>query len=578
MASKWFYKKNGQDHGPVSSTELKELGAKNELQPSDLVWKEGMPQWLPASRLAGLLPDSVNAMPPALPQASLASTTIDAVPTPRTTGPPPIPPKAKTGPPPIPSRSTQPPPLPVRSARLHSRRNKVLMASIVSGCVMLLAVGYGAYVRFGAKHDSVQQVATEPLSAGPHSMSSDKTSQADVGNWIGSGASVRNPPADSAPEVDATNSSLLKISIPDFSKIDYSKGPNGEHLEPFKFKLVRRDNKFVRVSAQSGDKGILVSGEHYRGSEGQDSYQGKVKWINEAGVSGMKSLPEFALDMIFPGRGEAWFKAGVPHGKLTLWYPNKTKMFEMIYVEGQRQGPAHAWYKNGEKRYDIFFVDDKREGKYIEWDDSGQKTDEGRYIHGEKEGLSDINARAVPHGVDAFLNKLKLLMQRKDCWGGYPTLMNYDEAAFKATCGEPKPDLSTERRSWDYPCSDGEVQLLRVLDSGGRLIVRDVDVQRNRNDVTAALTKKEFLTEIPSLLGHKATTSDVVNWYDYDTFVKKFGFPNGDSEQDPDDTSKRSWKFQCADGVIVLEVQLTFRSNEKVEGYDQIYIKSVEDL
>ena len=54
MPDAWFYYRNSEQHGPVSSGELKELANSGQLSPIDQVWKEGMEQWQPASRLKGL--------------------------------------------------------------------------------------------------------------------------------------------------------------------------------------------------------------------------------------------------------------------------------------------------------------------------------------------------------------------------------------------------------------------------------------------------------------------------------------------------------------------------------------------
>src|SRR5262249_39815362 len=56
MASQWYYAKYGVQHGPVSSRESKELADGGELVPTDLVWKEGLPKWHPASKVKGLFP------------------------------------------------------------------------------------------------------------------------------------------------------------------------------------------------------------------------------------------------------------------------------------------------------------------------------------------------------------------------------------------------------------------------------------------------------------------------------------------------------------------------------------------
>ena len=58
MASQWYYTNQGQQCGPVASDQLKQLAAAGRLQPSDLVWKQGMPQWSAASHISGLFPNA----------------------------------------------------------------------------------------------------------------------------------------------------------------------------------------------------------------------------------------------------------------------------------------------------------------------------------------------------------------------------------------------------------------------------------------------------------------------------------------------------------------------------------------
>ena len=54
MAAEWHYSKDGQEHGPVSASDLKNLAKSGALLPSDLIWKEGMAEWKPASNVKGL--------------------------------------------------------------------------------------------------------------------------------------------------------------------------------------------------------------------------------------------------------------------------------------------------------------------------------------------------------------------------------------------------------------------------------------------------------------------------------------------------------------------------------------------
>src|SRR5438132_352126 len=91
MADRWFYAKSGKRFGPVSSLRLRELAKSGQLQPADLVLREGEAVWKAAKKLAGLFPDrqkaSASSGSPPSPQAQ-----------PRpVAGPPPRPPQ---GPPP----------------------------------------------------------------------------------------------------------------------------------------------------------------------------------------------------------------------------------------------------------------------------------------------------------------------------------------------------------------------------------------------------------------------------------------------------------------------------------------------
>ena len=63
MTQQWFYSKHGQQQGPVSSEQLKQLAASGQLQPTDLVWKDGMGQWVEARKVKGLFPAQAMSSP-----------------------------------------------------------------------------------------------------------------------------------------------------------------------------------------------------------------------------------------------------------------------------------------------------------------------------------------------------------------------------------------------------------------------------------------------------------------------------------------------------------------------------------
>ena len=53
--SEWLYSRSDEDQqGPVSANELNRLAKSGKLQPDDLVWKQGMSEWIPASQVKGL--------------------------------------------------------------------------------------------------------------------------------------------------------------------------------------------------------------------------------------------------------------------------------------------------------------------------------------------------------------------------------------------------------------------------------------------------------------------------------------------------------------------------------------------
>lgn len=63
-AEQWYFTRNGEQQGPVTIEQLKQRAVSRQLQPTDMVWKQGMAQWIQASTITNLF-DQVS--PPALP-------------------------------------------------------------------------------------------------------------------------------------------------------------------------------------------------------------------------------------------------------------------------------------------------------------------------------------------------------------------------------------------------------------------------------------------------------------------------------------------------------------------------------
>jgi hypothetical protein len=70
MADEWFYTQQGKQQGPVGAARLKELAAGGSLLPTDLVWKEGMANWVAARSTRGLFPSEQVAAKPLPVQAA----------------------------------------------------------------------------------------------------------------------------------------------------------------------------------------------------------------------------------------------------------------------------------------------------------------------------------------------------------------------------------------------------------------------------------------------------------------------------------------------------------------------------
>ena len=88
MSQQWYHVKNGQRHGPVPAERLKTLAVSGDLQRTDLVWREGMPQWVQAGTVGGLFPPAPSAPPPPATPPSLPpkTTTINTTAPPAVTG------------------------------------------------------------------------------------------------------------------------------------------------------------------------------------------------------------------------------------------------------------------------------------------------------------------------------------------------------------------------------------------------------------------------------------------------------------------------------------------------------------
>lgn len=73
MAEQWYVGRQGNREGPMSSADLRRLAATGLLAPSDLVWRDGMTDWVAAGSIRGLFAVAEPSLVPGVPANPYAS-------------------------------------------------------------------------------------------------------------------------------------------------------------------------------------------------------------------------------------------------------------------------------------------------------------------------------------------------------------------------------------------------------------------------------------------------------------------------------------------------------------------------
>ncbi len=69
-ASFW-YESNGEQKGPIPAAQLKQMATAGQLKPTDMIWREGQPDWVAAGTVKGLFPEGTpGVVPPPPPPTS----------------------------------------------------------------------------------------------------------------------------------------------------------------------------------------------------------------------------------------------------------------------------------------------------------------------------------------------------------------------------------------------------------------------------------------------------------------------------------------------------------------------------
>jgi hypothetical protein len=71
MAQEWYYSQGDKKIGPMSAKELGEAAKSGKLQPTDLVWTDGMKDWKEACSIKGLESIWPSASPAPVPRTAI---------------------------------------------------------------------------------------------------------------------------------------------------------------------------------------------------------------------------------------------------------------------------------------------------------------------------------------------------------------------------------------------------------------------------------------------------------------------------------------------------------------------------
>ena len=63
----FWYESNGEQKGPIPASELKQMAVSGQLLPSDMIWREGQPDWVAGGSVKGLFPSAAPGSPPQQP-------------------------------------------------------------------------------------------------------------------------------------------------------------------------------------------------------------------------------------------------------------------------------------------------------------------------------------------------------------------------------------------------------------------------------------------------------------------------------------------------------------------------------
>ena len=334
MASNWYFARQGQQFGPVSSGQLKEMARTCQLLPTDMIWKQGMDSWVSAGSLPDLFPQG------GVTRAGVLQHPATVSPTPR-----------------LASRSK-----PSAWITIGGTLAAVTLLCCF-GLVFLNLLSNRATKQIVAEAKQKQTTQEYRPEKPMPEIRPEKPMPEIRPEKPMPEIRPEKPMPEIRPPGDLTKQfpELAKVDYSidfegvdystDFSKVDYSKGPAGQ-----KINQRTRTKNGVKIT----ESGFMENGKFV--------LHGPTVVIGEG------------------GKGETYYFNGKMHGTVRNWFKSGTKKYEGACVEGQSHGKSEEWYENGQRKNEGWWYRGKLHGSVLGWHANGQMMEKGQYKQGGKHG------------------------------------------------------------------------------------------------------------------------------------------------------------------------------------------------
>ena len=182
----------------------------------------------------------------------------------------------------------------------------------------------------------------------------------------------------------------------DFSRLDYTKGPNGEVIQKISdIDPMKTQSGFVKsggVARDQAKSSLLPQKELHKARKSGTFVPHGLRWVRFDKNEMKTTTPgterrneEKGLPLVPIKMTDHWFN-GELHGKVTEWNQQGKLVGELYKVHGKGYGRRVGYWPNGKTKLEDWWYDDKPHGVQKGWHENGQQAVEGTYVEGMEHG------------------------------------------------------------------------------------------------------------------------------------------------------------------------------------------------